>query len=485
MRSVEPVVVVGAGPAGMSAAIAMARAGVACRVVERRRDMSSLPRATVVSTRSMELLRSWGLEATVRAGGNDVEWRLWECETLARAAGGKGYEVGYPNGAQATMVSPTGPACVPQDHLERVMMDHLQSFPHVQIEFGTEVVAIRSDDRAVQLTLRDAAGGGQRIVRARYVVAADGAHSTVRELLGIAMQGDDRLHDSLVVQFRAPLWEIAGPHRYGIYSITDTDGAGTLLPAGDGNRWLFGIDCGAGHDPLADRDERLRQIIRAAAGQPDLDVRIERVDTFSFAAQLADRWREGRIFLAGDAAHRVTPRGGTGMNTAIAGGFDLGWKLAWVLNDWAQAALLDSYEFERRPIVTHNLDRSVDPAGSRRSVLPELQVDLGGRIPHAWLPTDESTVDLVTRGLTLLTAGSPRWSRAADSVDATMPLTLRELDAVTARTIGMFATGALLVRPDGVAIGLWQSDRDADRQLHDAVRVITGVARRGDERDAA
>src|SRR5215207_7166239 len=114
MTSIEPALVVGAGPAGMSAATAMARAGVACRVVERRRDMSSQPRATVVSTRSMELLRSWGLKAAARAGGDEVEWRLRECETLARAASGKSYEVGYPTGAQATMVSPTGPACVPQ-----------------------------------------------------------------------------------------------------------------------------------------------------------------------------------------------------------------------------------------------------------------------------------------------------------------------------------------------------------------------------------
>ena len=92
------------------------------------------------------------------------------------------------------------------------------------------------------------------------------------------------------------------------------------------------------------------------------------------------------VFLVGDAAHRVTPRGGTGMNTAIADGYDLGWKLGWVLRGWAGRELLDSYEAERRPVAEHNVARSADPSGSRRRVDQELHADLGGRIPHVWLP---------------------------------------------------------------------------------------------------
>lgn len=120
-----PVLVVGAGPAGLTTAIALAREGVETMLVERRQDIASLPRATSISTRSMELLRSWGLEEEVRAGGIEVEWKLLVAETLARASAGTALEVGYPTREQSALVSPTSPACVPQDHLEPVLLREL------------------------------------------------------------------------------------------------------------------------------------------------------------------------------------------------------------------------------------------------------------------------------------------------------------------------------------------------------------------------
>ncbi len=367
----------------------------------------------------MEIFRSWGLEDRMHAGGVEVEWLLWACETLACAAAGSAHAVGYPTREQSAVLSPTGPACVPQDHLEPVLLAHLRSLPAAEVELGAEVVDIANAPDAVRVVLRDAANCGTRVVDARYVVAADGAHSAVLRAVGIPMHGPDHLAASATALFRAPLWELLGAHRYGIYVVEHVDGRGIFLPAGPGDRWLYGV---GGYDP--DREgpavftaERFTRLIRLGAGVADLEPRVERVGTFTFAAQLAERFRAGRVLLVGDAAHRVTPRGGTGMNTAIADGYDLGWKLAWVLRDWAGSELLDSYEAERRPVAEHNVARSADPSGSLRRVDEELRADLGGRIPHLWLPrAHTSTLDLLGPGLTVFTGPQRRhWERASRS----------------------------------------------------------------------
>jgi 2-polyprenyl-6-methoxyphenol hydroxylase-like FAD-dependent oxidoreductase len=135
------------------------------------------------------------------------------------------------------------------------------------------------------------------------------------------------------------------------------------------------------------------------------------------------------------------------MNTAIADGFDLGWKLAWVLSGWDRPALLDPYEPERRPVAEHQVRRSIDPLGSRRSI-DELHVDLGGRIRHIWLPGQpgRSTVDLLGTGLTLLYTGiRPPHRHAA-------PVTAHRLDALTARSLGIAPGQHLLLRPDGLPV---------------------------------
>jgi putative polyketide hydroxylase len=158
----------------------------------------------------------------------------------------------------------------------------------------------------------------------------------------------------------------------------------------------------------------------------------------------------------------VTPRGGTGMNTAIRGGHDLGWKLGWVLRGWAGPELLDTYEAERRPIAAHNVARSADPDGSTREAADELHVDLGGRIPHVWVHSDEgrvSTLDLLGPGLTLFTGpDSAPWERRAIGGP---PVTVRQLDAVGARSIGIRDRSALLVRPDGTPAQLWTHETTA------------------------
>jgi putative polyketide hydroxylase len=333
----------------------------------------------------------------------------------------------------------------------------------------------------VTVELRQRTTGERRTVRAGYMVGADGAHSRTRGLLGIAMDGPDHLNEQLTVLFEAPLGDVVGDRRYGIYFIQHPEAGGVFVPNGVGDRWLYGRGWDPEHERLEDyTDDRLAGLIRSAAGVADLPVRVVAKGAFSFAAQVAGRYREGRAFLVGDAAQRMTPRGGMGMNTAVAEGHDLGWKLAWVLRGWAGPDLLDTYEAEWRPVGARRAARSADP-GPEASGVEALAEDLNGRLRHAWLPHGNghrrSTLDLLGQGLTLLTGPDSRpWAAA---LDPAFPLHLHALDHRTAATLGVDPDGALLARPDARVITYWPTaptdppDR-ARRGLPGLVRARAG-----------
>ena len=263
------------------------------------------------------------------------------------------------------------------------------------------------------------------------------------------MRGPDHLTEAVSALFQAPLWDVVGEHRYGLYVVQEPE-EGMFLPSGREDRWLYGAMWEPGERRVSDfTPERIAELIELGAGVEGLRPSIERIGSFTFAAQMADAFRRDSAFLIGDAAHRVTPRGGTGMNTAIHDGYDLGWKLAWVMRGWAGDDLLDTYEAERRPVAEHNVERSADPNGSRRDATRELRVDLGARIPHVWMPTPAglvSTLDLLGPGLTLLTGPG---GCEATAIDSPAPVEVRQLDEMTARALGIGPGGSLLVRPDG------------------------------------
>jgi putative polyketide hydroxylase len=455
-----PVVVAGAGPAGLVTAATLAGNGVGSLLVERNPGLSPLPRATAVSTRTMELLRSFGLEDEIRAGQLDLSATgAWAAETLASPEGTE-LPLGVAGFSEAASASPTSLAAVPQDHLEPVLLRHLERSGLAEVRFGTELVAVDQDADGITVVLRQPATGACRTVRAGHLVGADGAHSRVRSLLGIAMEGPDHLNEQLTVLFEAPLAAVVGGRRHGIYFIRHSEAAGVLVPNGAGDRWLYGRQWAPERQRLADyTDERLTRLIRTAAGVPDLPVEVVAKGAFSFAAQVADRYRVGRAFLAGDAAQRMTPRGGMGMNTAVAEGHDLGWKLAWVHDGWAGPGLLDTYETEWRPIGARRTARSAvangEPDGAEA-----LADDLNNRLPHAWLAGGNghprSTLDLLGPGLTLLTGGSgAAWAAAAATLDPPFPLETHPLDPEAATTVGIGPTGAILVRPDAQVITCW------------------------------
>ncbi|MBE2317714.1 FAD-dependent monooxygenase [Solirubrobacter sp. CPCC 204708] len=449
------VVIVGAGPAGLAAAITLARLEIPCLVVDSLRSRSGAARATVVSAGAMERLRRWGIHERAEEQALDVEMRGWRAPSLRRIEDGAAFELGMLTPAQARVVSPARPTCLSQDRLEPLLEEHLRTLPAAQVALGTTFTGLEQDPNGVTVRL------GERTVRAAYVIGADGLRSAVRAAAGVEIETSGALSDSVGAQLRAPLWElIPRDRRFGLYATA----AGTLIPVG-GDRWIYATERGPGVEATA---PALAGLVRAAAGAPDLPVDVDRVIELRYATALARAFGAGRVFLAGDAAHRVTPRGATGMSMALIGGEAVAWRLAWVLRGWASPELLDAYERERRPIAAHNIARSARRNGSEQLAEQQWRLDVGGRIAHAWVAPGESTVDLVGLGRTLFT-GPDRSAWAALAPHAPgAPVRVRALPADAARALGLTGRGAIMTRPDGIPVGLWTSDRHAEAALAEA-----------------
>jgi 2-polyprenyl-6-methoxyphenol hydroxylase-like FAD-dependent oxidoreductase len=406
-------------------------------------------------------------------------------------------------------MSPASFAFVPQDHLEPVLLEHL-TYRGGQVRFGTELIGFGVDEDGVRARLRPRSGSAPEYdVRARYLVGADGPRSTVRRALGIESQLLGTEGRQLTYLFAADLDAVVPDPPFALHWVTNP-GAEALFVASGRHRWGYGWEPGE-HDPSTPTSGQVVQRIRASAGLPDLDVELQGAFAWTFGAEIAARFRSGPVFLVGDAATRTTPRRATGMNTGMAAAHNLAWKLAWVLRGWADEALLDTYEEERRPVGLANALRSLQQREGPHeasgledfgvtyvsaAIAPTEHVEPpatvgeraapGRRAPHAWLDVTGrrvSTLDLFDGRLTLLTGpAGGEWCAAADRLAAGgLPLAalrvgpdLPDPDGSLALRYGVGARGAVLVRPDGFVV--WQTSAPGSRagSLGSAVALATG-----------
>ncbi len=353
------VLIVGAGPVGLALAIELGRRGVPCLLVERNERVGVAPRAKTTNVRTREHLRRWGLADRLRAAsplGADYPSNVLFVTRLAGPALARFDNAFYCAPGRNPLYSEHA-QWVPQYTVEEVMREYAQSLPGVELRFNCELRGFEQGGKGVRAQLRDLAQGRDLDVQADYLVGADGARSTVRELLGVRMQGQHGLSRNYNIIFRAP--GLAEAHRHGpaiMYWQVNRDVPSVIGPMDRGDTWFFMPTQVAEGVRLADLDAR--SLIGRATGI-DLPYQVLSGDEWVASRLLGERYRERRVFLAGDACHLHPPFGGYGMNMGVADGVDLGWKLAAVLQGWGGPALLDSYEAERRPVHEWVLDEAV------------------------------------------------------------------------------------------------------------------------------
>ncbi|MEW9555579.1 FAD-dependent monooxygenase [Nonomuraea sp. NPDC050783] len=494
MKELEvEVLVVGGGPVGLCAAIELSRLGISTLLVERHPGTSIFPKARLVTTRTMELFRAWGIQEEVEAAGMPREEYL---------AVGVGSSLSAPDFVRAAAEldrdapqSPTYTFLCAQDVLEVILRRLATARADVRfgteltdVRFGTGPAGVRSSAGGGVAAVVSGPGGEETLVRCRYLVAADGSRSGVRDRLGIAWEGPPPLGHMISIMFEADLGFLPADRRAALSFLTDPPCAVEAVDHRE--RWMVqtGYEPEQGGSPEDFTEEVCLRAVRDAVGVPGLPVRLLGVLPWLQQAMLAAAFRAGPVFLAGDAAHVATPQGGFGMNCGIQDAHNLAWKLAAVLRWGAGEELLETYEAERRPVARRTVDESLanalitwqmmegrlpmaeairQQAGRRSSeglvlgfhydsaaVVPDgtappaiddpyrTYVPVarpGHRAPHVWLsngspggaPGDGrvSTLDLLGPGFTLLSPAGSGWAEAGTRAAAMtgVPLTAVEI----------------------------------------------------------
>ncbi|GAA0394070.1 FAD-dependent monooxygenase [Streptomyces luteireticuli] len=505
------VLIVGGGPVGLTARALLERWGVRTLLVEKHGELSPFPRSRLINVRSMEIFRGLGIADTITARAFAPEYgRIRFRDTLQD----RDFATAPMIGINAPVPeSPVTGVATSQDRLEPVLLGAADT----PVRFGTELVGLTEEADGVVALLADRRSHEETRVRARYVIAADGADSTVRRRLGIGTDGPGPMGGFTTVVFDAGLDRWCARQPAGVY-FTAHGLFAPLYPEG-GWAWFA---------PTPDDPERVdwpERVSRALGTGTAVRADVVRVQHWVMNACVADRFRHGRILLAGDAAHAIPIVGGLGMNAGVADAHNLCWKLAGVLHGWADPGLLDTYEEERRPVAHRTLRQAVantrlmlDVQRRRREQLrtgeavpgrlelpwsdryfaqlglvlgvtyrsaavrtdggtpPDSGTDYvpiaepGRRMPHFPLAHHRSTLDVLGTWFTLLTPDPSRWEGQST---APWPLRVEPLPHEHADACGLGPHGALLVRPDGHIAARWRGGPPDGSALRTA---LTGPA---------
>ncbi len=353
------VLIIGAGPVGLALAIELGLRGVPCVVLERNDRVGRAPRAKTTHVRTREHMRRWGIAddlAALSPLGLDYPSDVTFVTRLA------GYKLAQFKNAfhcspeRNSFYSEHG-QWIPQYTLEEVLRTRAQSLPGVRIQFHCEFLGAEQDPIQITARYRDLQTNAELAIESQYLVGADGARSAVRSLIGSRMEGEYGLSRNHNFVFHAP--GLAQAHSHGpaiMYWQVNSDMPSLIGPMDGADTWFFMPTRLPDGLKLTSTDAA--SAIGRATGI-DLPFKIIHSDEWVASRLIADRYRDRRIFLAGDACHLHPPFGGYGMNMGIADAVDLGWKLAAVIRGWGGEILLDSYTSERRPTHRYVIEEAV------------------------------------------------------------------------------------------------------------------------------
>ncbi|HEV2363540.1 MAG TPA: FAD-dependent monooxygenase [Caulobacteraceae bacterium] len=503
-RERVPVLIVGGGPIGLATGLALGRFGAPTILVERNPGTTDHPKARGTTARTMEIFRLWGVEKAMRA-------RALGDTADVFGVGRSLFDLRPTHPEPVSDLTPAWKSYVAQDVVEEELFRALARYPTTQVRFSTECIGFEQDQDGVSARLVDRATGAESEVRCDWLVAADGAGSRIRKHAGIGMSGIPALGYWTNEYIKVDLSDIPALKKIGIALLAPPSAAEpwlALLNRDGTDRWLVVRRIGVAGDERdhTPSDAELAAELRRRLGI-DRPIEVVNISTWLSAREVAERYRKGRVFLAGDAAHRFLPTGGQGMNTGIADAQNLAWKLAFVISGAMDPVILDSYDAERRPIGEATADFQFR-TGSRLAGL-QARIDLddednfgfwideadkhvrniglslghwydqglvvrdettapaldperytpvdrpGHRFPHLWVDErhNESTLDWFDTAFVLVTGPDAEgWRAAAAELarEVAVPLQIKTIRAPDReRGIMIGKRGAVLVRPDG------------------------------------